>query len=177
MTTGTLAETWCDSSSARNPSATGARWVTQAEGKIIFVFNKINKCKTSSDMERFKWLLFSLSIFCVATPPLTLAPPQVFEGTDACVTPVLNIEELASSPLHRHRQSFSPTADDPSEVLPNPAPRLSSSPALPTHREGTRPVMGQHSKEVLRELGYGEQEVEKLVQEGVVEEGGVRAKL
>ena len=93
----------------------------------------------------------------------------MFEDADACVTPVLNIEDIPSSYLHQQRQSFTPTADDPTELLPNPAPRLSHSPAQPSHREGKRPAMGQHSREVLQELGYSREELEAFLREGVVE--------
>lgn len=33
------------------------------------------------------------------------------------------------------------------------------------------PVLGQHNREVLREAGYSESQIDRLVEEGVVDEG------
>jgi alpha-methylacyl-CoA racemase len=60
---------------------------------------------------------------------------KVFDGTDACVTPVLTLDE---APLHPHnaaRATYTP-AKDPAATTPRwrptPAPRLSRTPGTPT---------------------------------------------
>lgn len=58
---------------------------------------------------------------------------EVFHGSDACVTPVYDIEEMATSPIARERSLFTP-ADG--VMAPAPAPRFSrTAPDAPT---GTR---------------------------------------
>lgn len=51
---------------------------------------------------------------------------QVFDGTDACVTPVLNWEEAARHPHNVAREAF---AQRNGVVQPSPAPRMSSTPS------------------------------------------------
>ncbi|CAN0088343.1 unnamed protein product [Lampetra planeri] len=100
---------------------------------------------------------------------------RVFEGMDACVTPVLTPEEVAGDAHAAGRGSFLRNADGTN--VPAPAPRLSRTPARPG--DGTAaadPVVGQHTESVLRELGYGEQEVRQLLADGVVESAGSKNK-
>ncbi|XP_061426858.1 alpha-methylacyl-CoA racemase [Lethenteron reissneri] len=100
---------------------------------------------------------------------------RVFEGMDACVTPVLTPEEVAGDAHAAGRGSFLRNADGTN--VPAPAPRLSRTPARPG--DGTTaadPVVGQHTESVLRELGYGEQEVRQLLADGVVESAGSKNK-
>ncbi|CAM9996271.1 alpha-methylacyl-CoA racemase [Lampetra fluviatilis] len=100
---------------------------------------------------------------------------RVFEGMEACVTPVLTPEEVAGDAHAAGRGSFLRNADGTN--VPAPAPRLSRTPARPG--DGTAaadPVVGQHTESVLRELGYGEQEVRQLLADGVVESAGSKNK-
>jgi alpha-methylacyl-CoA racemase len=69
------------------------------------------------------------------------------EGSDACFAPVLS---LAEAPLHPHLAARGTFVDVDGRTLPAPAPRLSRSGAK-TPRGGPRP--GEHTDEVLRELG------------------------
>ena len=52
----------------------------------------------------------------------------VFEGTDACVGPVLTIDELAAHPHHAARGSFLDSGPAPAAA---PAPRFSRTPGAP----------------------------------------------
>ena len=51
-----------------------------------------------------------------------------FDGTEACVTPVLSLTEAAGHPHHRARGTYRPTPDG---VQPAPAPRFGRTPAEP----------------------------------------------
>jgi len=87
----------------------------------------------------------------------------VFDGKDACVTPVLTLDE---APLHPHnvaRGSF--LKDEQGGFEPRPAPLLSRTPANPSLRN---PRVGEHTQEVLLEAGYSQAEIRELVQNGTV---------
>jgi alpha-methylacyl-CoA racemase len=58
---------------------------------------------------------------------------EVFEGSDACVTPVLDLFEAASHPHNQLRGSFGQLDG---ATLPAPAPRFSATPS--TYADGTR---------------------------------------
>ncbi|XP_023664048.2 alpha-methylacyl-CoA racemase [Paramormyrops kingsleyae] len=98
---------------------------------------------------------------------------RVFEGTDACVTPVLSLDEVDRHPHNRERGSF--LQDSQGVESPRPAPVLSRTPATPS--PGRDPFVGEHTRDVLQEFGYGPEEVEGLLAAGVVECGKARARL
>ena len=87
----------------------------------------------------------------------------VFEGTDACVAPVL---ELPEAPDHHHnvaRGTF--ITDENGFVQPAPAPRFSRTAAAV---EGLPPKPGEHTDEILGEVGLSEAEIAKLREAGAV---------
>lgn len=87
---------------------------------------------------------------------------EVFEGTDACVSPVLSLRESLSHPHVRARDTFLEVAG---VIQPAPAPRFSA-----TRPELPRPPVppGTHTEEVLEELGYSEDDIGMLRRTGVV---------
>ncbi|KAG9328811.1 hypothetical protein JZ751_010608 [Albula glossodonta] len=98
---------------------------------------------------------------------------RVFDGTDACVTPVLALDEVQAHPHNQERGSF--LKDDQGEVSPRPAPVLSRTPADPCLSRD--PFIGEHTRSVLEEFGYSEAEIEQLLLEGAVECNKVKARL
>lgn len=98
---------------------------------------------------------------------------KVFDGTDACVTPVLTFDQVSSHPHNRERASF--IKDSSGEESPRPAPVLSLTPAEPCLDPD--PVIGEHTVEVLQELGFSSAEIDKMQAVGVVECNVVKAKL
>jgi alpha-methylacyl-CoA racemase len=85
------------------------------------------------------------------------------EGTDACVAPVLDLDEAPEHPHNRARETFV-TVDD--IVQPAPAPRLSRTPAA---IQGAPPAPGADTERVLREWGFAAAEVEALRAAGAIE--------
>jgi alpha-methylacyl-CoA racemase len=83
---------------------------------------------------------------------------RVFDGKNACVTPVLSLSELYRHPLLRTRRSYVKRWE---MRQPSPAPRFSRTPGALTRPP---PAVGEHSREVLSELGYTSHEVEMITQ-------------
>ena len=86
----------------------------------------------------------------------------VFDGTDACVTPVLTMGQTPSHPHALARDSF---FDFGGVTQPRPAPRFDGTPSEPV---ATSQPSGADTDAVLAELGYSAQEVELLRSSGAV---------
>ncbi|MCW2885180.1 MAG: L-carnitine dehydratase/bile acid-inducible protein [Streptosporangiaceae bacterium] len=84
----------------------------------------------------------------------------VFLPGDACVAPVLSLEEAAQHPYNTERGVF---VEQGGHAQPVPAPRFSRS----TPQMGGAPALpGEHTQEVLTDLGFGD--IEELLAAGVI---------
>ncbi|XP_061589660.1 alpha-methylacyl-CoA racemase [Cololabis saira] len=98
---------------------------------------------------------------------------RIFDGTDACVTPVLSFDHVSSHPHNQERGSF---IKEPSgEECPRPAPVLSRTPAEPCLKSD--PVVGEHTVEVLEEYGFASAEIKKMLAAGIVGTNAETSKL
>lgn len=94
-----------------------------------------------------------------------------FAGTDACVTPVLDLGEVASHPHHRARGTFAVGLSGPvppvaaGHPMPAPAPRLSRTPG---RVERGAPTVGADTHDVLQAVGYDPSAIAGLIASGVV---------
>ncbi len=88
---------------------------------------------------------------------------KVFDGKDACVAPVLDLDEVDHHPHNRER-ALVLTKDGVAQ--PAPAPRLSRTPGQIGPGSGHR---GAHTRSVLREMGYSESKIDALRREAVIE--------
>jgi alpha-methylacyl-CoA racemase len=87
---------------------------------------------------------------------------SLFDGTDACVAPVL---DLAEAPQHPHNLARGTFTEVAGVVQPAPAPRFSrTAPAI----SGPPAVVGEHTDEALRDWGFTDQEVAELRAAGAV---------
>lgn len=89
---------------------------------------------------------------------------QVFDGTDACVTPVLSFDNVTMHEHNKARGSF--FSNDEGEVSPRPAPLLSRTPAAPSSSRD--PFIGEHTYEVLAEYGFSAKEISDLRSSGAI---------
>jgi alpha-methylacyl-CoA racemase len=87
---------------------------------------------------------------------------EVFAATDACVAPVLTLTE---APRHPHSVERSTFVERAGVVQPAPAPRFSRT---PTALDRTPPAPGDHTDEILAELGYDRAGIERLRTAGAV---------
>ena len=86
----------------------------------------------------------------------------LMEHTDICFAPVLNVSE---APHHPHNVARGTFVDYEGVTQPRPAPRFSRTDSTiqrpPAHA-------GQHTDEVLAELGYATEEISSLREQGAV---------
>jgi alpha-methylacyl-CoA racemase len=87
---------------------------------------------------------------------------KVFADTDACVAPVLSLEEAPAHPHNVKRKTFAAGQGGPE---PQPAPRFSRTPGAIA---GAPPNLGADSKVILREHGFSDQRIEELKSAGVI---------
>ncbi|NXI45112.1 AMACR racemase, partial [Galbula dea] len=90
---------------------------------------------------------------------------SIFDGTDACVTPVLSFHEVASHQHNKQRNSF--IKNDQEEISPRPAPLLSRTPAVPSFKRD--PFIGEHTEEILLEHGFTKEEISELYADKVIQ--------
>ncbi len=88
----------------------------------------------------------------------------IFEGKDACVAPVLELDEVHRS-LHNKERNLLVELDGLKQ--PAPAPRLSRTPGR-AEKPG-RP-RGAETRAILAEAGYTEREIKELLKKNVVEQ-------
>ncbi|NXI49920.1 AMACR racemase, partial [Chloroceryle aenea] len=98
---------------------------------------------------------------------------SIFDGTDACVSPILSFDEVASHQHNKERNSF--IKNDQEDISPRPAPLLSRTPAVPSFERD--PFIGEHTEEILLEYGFTKEEVAKLYSDQVIEFNKVKANL
>lgn len=87
---------------------------------------------------------------------------EEFADADACVSPVLS---LAEAPGHPHMESRSTFIEVGGWRQPAPAPRFS---ATPPGSPSPSPTRGEHTTEILRDLGLSATEIDTLKHQGVV---------
>ena len=87
---------------------------------------------------------------------------ELFAGSDACVTPVIDMAEAPQHPQHVASGAF---VEVGGVKQPVSGARFSvSTPALPT----PAPLIGAHTAEFLTRLGYGREELTRLQKNGVI---------
>lgn len=81
----------------------------------------------------------------------------LFDGSDACVSPVLSLDE---APMHPHAVARSAFVEVGNMLQPAPSPRFS---ATPTAIPAPPPSNGENTEEVLRDWGFSADEIAALL--------------
>jgi len=87
---------------------------------------------------------------------------EIFEGTDACVAGILNIQEAVDHPHNRARQTY---IEINGQQQPAPAPRFSRSQCDPPTAPSAE---GADTKAVLADWGFDQSAIDALDQKGVL---------
>lgn len=85
-----------------------------------------------------------------------------FDGSDACVTPVLSLSEAPRHPHHAARGTYVPFGGVTQAA---PAPRLSRTPG---RLRTAPPQSGEHGRELLAGCGYSDAEIDALAATGAL---------
>ncbi len=92
---------------------------------------------------------------------------EVFSGIDACVEPVLSLEEVSQNPQVRHRgmiMAVNHPRGGQMHQLNLPFKLSVTPPAI----GNPAPLLGEHTRDVLASLGYPSDQIQRLTDSGVV---------
>ena len=87
---------------------------------------------------------------------------DIFDGVDVCYAPVLSMGEVRQHPHHQARDTF---LEEDGVWQPAPAPRFSRTTA---RLRGCAAEVGEHTREVLSDLGLSEDEISARLASGAV---------
>ncbi|MEY2758363.1 MAG: succinyl-CoA--L-malate CoA-transferase beta subunit [Pseudomonadota bacterium] len=113
-------------------------------------------------MDRAKWGEFSARVADVVKTRTRDDWMKVFDGTDACVAPVLSMDE---APKHPHNAERSTFVEAFGVTQPNAAPRFSRTAGAV---QGAPAVAGKHSNGVLESWGVAPERREAFLRAGAV---------
>ncbi|MDI1302953.1 MAG: CaiB/BaiF CoA-transferase family protein [bacterium] len=113
-------------------------------------------------MNTAQWPEQKLKIAAIIKQKTRAQWTEIFDGTDACVAPVLDLEEAPQHPHMKARKTF---IDVGGSTQPAPVPRFSRTPAA---APSPMVPMGQDSEAVLRDFGFSAADIEKLFAAGAV---------
>ena len=116
-------------------------------------------------MDRAKWPEFSQRIADVVKTKTRDEWMKVFDGTDACVAPVLSMDEAPKHPHNAERKTF---VESFGVVQPKAAPRFSRTAGAVN---GAPAMAGKHSTEVLESWGIAADRREAFLKAGAVAQG------
>ncbi|CAL8121982.1 unnamed protein product [Orchesella dallaii] len=100
---------------------------------------------------------------------------SIFDKLDACVTPVLDIDEAPEQEPNVSRKSFTKSSTT-GNWEPEPAPKLSRTPGQ-TALVKRCPGIGEHTVEILNEIGYNSGSIKELIASEIVTAPEAKSKL
>jgi len=97
---------------------------------------------------------------------------KIFDGSDACAAPVLDMSNILTHPHNVERNVLIRKTDQPSQGNPlithgpAPAPRLSRTPGISQIKPMPKP--GQHTEQILSEYGYTNQDIQEFLNSKII---------
>ncbi len=91
---------------------------------------------------------------------------EIFDGSDACVAPVLRMSEAIAHPHNAARGSF---VEVEGVTQPGPAPKFSKTPSA---APGRCAYAGEHTRDVLADFGFADDKIAALIEAGAVRQRG-----
>ncbi|CAF1341593.1 unnamed protein product [Rotaria magnacalcarata] len=91
---------------------------------------------------------------------------EIFNKYDACCTPMLDWNSACEHKHNQERNNFS-TDQNKTRTVPMPAPKFSVS-KLPSIKRPS-PLSGEHTMEILREIGYSNDDIKQFIKENIVQ--------
>ena len=122
----------------------------------------IDSSSISDYMDRDSWGPLKRRIAAMIQTKTRAEWEQIFDGSDACVAPVLTMSEAMRHPHNVARCAF---VEIDGVGQPAPAPRFSRTPGMV--QSGPADA-GEHSGEILREFGFLQEEIQRMEAEGIV---------
>ncbi len=113
-------------------------------------------------MDRAHWPAYSKRIAEVIKRRSREDWMKLFEGSDACVAPVLSMDEAPKHPHNVARETFQTAFG---VVQPGPAPRVSRTAGA---INGAPATPGKHSREVLQSWGVAQDLADSYIKAGAV---------
>jgi len=114
-----------------------------AQEEIITVFREIFKSRTAAE-----WL-------------------AAFEKVDTCVALINDIAEMIDDPQVRHRGLIAEIEHPEAGKIKQISPTVKLS-ATPGEMRSPPPLLGEHTREILKSIGYNDEMIESLAREGAV---------
>lgn len=91
-----------------------------------------------------------------------------FEGVDTCIALIKDVAEMFDDPQVKHRGLIAEIEHPESGRIKQIAPTVKLS-ATPGEMRSPPPLLGEHTSEVLKEIGYSDDVINKLSHDGVIQ--------
>ncbi|MGQ0674742.1 MAG: CaiB/BaiF CoA transferase family protein [Rhodospirillales bacterium] len=118
-------------------------------------------CETLPDqMDRTRWPELKRRIAAAVAARTRAEWEAIFEGSDACVAPVLS---FAEAPMHPHNAARRSFVSAFGVTQPAPAPRFERTPGAVA---GPPPAPGRDTRAALKDWGFADSEIDALVESG-----------